>query len=104
MMGRHKHLIVVVAALIVVFGALFGGKYYANYRMAAANLHRSAAPVAVSTAKASEEPWSPEVDVVGSLRAVQGTEVTAQIAGNVTAIAFHSGGKCAPRATARAPG
>ena len=90
-MRKRKHLIVVVAVLIVVFGALFGGKYYANYRTAEANLHRSTAPVAVSTAIARDQPWSPEVNVVGSLRAVQGTEVTAQIAGNVTAIAFQSG-------------
>lgn len=90
-MRKHKHLIVVVGILIVVFGALFGGKYYANYRVATANQHRSTPPVAVSTAVARDNPWSPDVSVVGSLRAVQGTEVTAQIAGNVTAIAFHSG-------------
>lgn len=90
-MRKHKQLIVVVAALIVVFGGLFGGKYYASYRAAAANLHRSVAPVAVSTAVARDEPWNPEVNVVGSLEAVQGTEITAQIAGNVTAIAFRSG-------------
>lgn len=87
----RKQLIVVVILLIVVFGGLFGGKFYANHRATAAALHRVFPPITVSTAVAREEPWSPEVNVVGSLEAVQGTEITAQIAGNVTQIAFRSG-------------
>lgn len=90
-MRKYRQLIVVVVALIVVFGGLFGGKYYANYRASAANLHRKVEPVSVSTAVARDAPWSPEVNVVGSLEAVEGTEITAQIAGNVTEIAFRSG-------------
>lgn len=90
-MRKHKQLLVVVGLLIVVFGGLFGGKFYAGYRAAEANLHRPVRPVAVSTATARDQSWSNQVDVVGSLEAVQGTQVTAQIAGNVTAIAFDSG-------------
>lgn len=90
-MRKHKQVLGVVAVLVVVFGGLFGGKYYANYRTAQENLHRAQPPVAVSTAVARDHPWNPAVKVVGSLEAVQGTEITAQIAGNVTAIAFHSG-------------
>lgn len=87
----RKQLIVLVIALIVVFGGLFGGRFYANHRATAAALHQVFPPITVSTAVAREQPWSPEVNVVGSLEAVQGTEVTAQIAGNVTQIAFRSG-------------
>lgn len=87
----RKQLIVVVAILIVVFGGLFGGKFYAEHRAAAASLHRAVPPVTVSTAVAHDQPWNPEVNVVGSLEAVKGTEITAQIAGNVTQIAFKSG-------------
>lgn len=87
----RKQLIVVVILLIIVFGGLFGGKFYANHRAAAASLHRAFPPTTVSTAVAQLQPWSPEVNVVGSLEAVSGTEITAQIAGNVTQIAFRSG-------------
>ena len=87
----RKQLIAVVVIVIVVFGAIFGGKFYANHRAAVAASHHSFPPVAVSTAVARDEPWSPEVNVVGSLEAVDGTEVTAQIAGNVTQAAFRSG-------------
>ena len=87
----RKQLMVVVIALIVVFGGLFGGRFYFNHRAAEAAQHRRFPPIVVSTAVAQEQPWSPEVNVVGSLEAVEGTEITAQIAGNVTQIAFRSG-------------
>jgi len=83
--------LIVVLIIIVVFGAIFGGKFYANHRAVVAASHHSFPPIAVSTAVARDEPWSPEVNVVGSLEAVSGTEITAQIAGNVTQIAFRSG-------------
>lgn len=87
----RKQLIIVVVALVILFGGLFGGKFYANHRAAVAAEHRNFPPVAVATAVARIEPWTPEVSVVGSLEAVEGTEITAQIAGNVTQVAFRSG-------------
>ncbi len=89
----RKQSIVVVVLLIAVFGAIFGGKFYANHRAAVAASQRSFPPTSVSTAIAREAPWSPEVNAVGSLEAVDGTEITAQIAGNVTRIAFRSGAR-----------
>ncbi len=90
-MRKRKQVLWVVAILIVVFGGLFGTKYYATHRAAVAAQHRAAPAVAVSTAVARNMPWDPELNVVGSLQAVEGTQITAQIAGNVTAIAFRSG-------------
>jgi membrane fusion protein (multidrug efflux system) len=87
----RRQSILVVLILIVLFGAIFGAKAYSNRRAAAAP--RSVAPVAVSTAVARIQPWSSEVNVVGSLEAVQGTEITAQIAGNVIQVAFRSGAR-----------
>jgi membrane fusion protein, multidrug efflux system len=81
----------VILVLIVVFGGIFGGKMYANHRAALAAAHRGIAPVTVSTAVAAEKLWNPYAHAVGSLEAVSGTEITAQIAGNVTQIAFRSG-------------
>lgn len=87
----RRQVIVVVVALVVIFGGIFGGKLYASHRAAVAASHRAFPPTAVSTATAREAPWSNQVQVVGSLAAVAGTEITAQIAGNVTRVAFHSG-------------
>lgn len=82
-----------IAALVVVFGAIFGSKTYADHRAAVAASQQSYPAATVSTAVAREVPWNPELDVVGSLEAVSGTEITAQIAGNVTHIAFQSGAR-----------
>lgn len=87
----RKQLIIVVIILAIVFGGLFGGKFFANHLAAVAAEHRGFPPITVSTAVARNEPWSPQVNVVGSLEAVEGTEITAQIAGNVTQVAFRSG-------------
>ncbi|MGA9853208.1 MAG: efflux RND transporter periplasmic adaptor subunit [Gammaproteobacteria bacterium] len=89
----RKQLIIVIVALVVLFGGIFGGKMYAKHRAAVAAAHRGFPPTTVSTGVARDEPWSPEVNVVGSLEAVEGTEITAQIAGNVTEVAFRSGGR-----------
>lgn len=87
----HKAWLVTGIALVVVFGAIFGTRLYADHR-AAAQPHGQP-PVAVATAVAGTATWAPRANVVGSLEAVQGTEITAQIAGNVTAIAFASGAR-----------
>lgn len=91
----RKPFIIVVIALIVLFGGIFGSHWYTNHRAAVAAAHRSMPPTTVSTAIARVQPWSPETSAVGSLEAVSGTEITAQIAGNVTQIAFRSGARVA---------
>lgn len=87
----RKQLLFVIVGLIVVFGGIFGGKLYAHRRASAAAAHRGAPAVAVATAVAHSAAWDRKVKVVGHLTAVKGTEITAQIAGNVTKVAFHSG-------------
>lgn len=87
----HKPILIVTIGLIVVFGGIFGGKLYAHHRAAAATAARVDPPTAVATAVAHRVSWNREVEVVGNLAAVKGTEITAQIAGNITKVAFHSG-------------
>lgn len=82
--------VVVVIALVLIFGAIFGGKQHID-RQAALAAAQGAPVMAVSTSTASTATWSDEARVFGSLQAVAGTSITAQIAGNVTRIAFESG-------------
>lgn len=89
----RKQAIVVIVILIGVFGAIFGSKLYAGHRAAVAAAHEQFPPVTVSTAVAKSASWSPELTVVASLEAVSGTEITAQIAGDLTQIAFTSGAR-----------
>ena len=48
-------------------------------------------PTAVTSAIAAEQSWQPILSAVGSLTAVQGVTVAAQLDGNITKIAFEAG-------------
>ncbi|WP_329742176.1 efflux RND transporter periplasmic adaptor subunit [Dyella sp. A6] len=48
-------------------------------------------PVTVSTIKASEQTWQPTLDAVGTLRAVKGADLAAEVAGLVTDVNLKSG-------------
>jgi membrane fusion protein (multidrug efflux system) len=80
-----------LAATGLFFGVLFGWKAYINSQMQAAMAATPFPPVTVSTTTATSESWSPVIPAVGSLRASRGVDVTAQLAGQVTAIRFESG-------------
>jgi membrane fusion protein (multidrug efflux system) len=89
----NKQVIIVVVLLVLVFGGLFGGRAWVNHRAAVAAAARGTPSTAVSTIQATSVHWTPDVHVVGSLQAEEGVQLTAQIAGNVTAIGFKSGDK-----------
>ena len=81
-------LIVTFSALGLLFGikgckALMIKKYI--------NAARSGAVVTVSAEKLTYQNWQPQLHVSGSLRAVQGVNVTAEVPGLVRAIQFVSG-------------
>jgi membrane fusion protein (multidrug efflux system) len=48
-------------------------------------------PSTVSTAIASEQPWQPALDAVGTLRAANGADLATEVAGLVTAVNLKSG-------------
>lgn len=89
----NKQVIIVIVLLVLIFGGLFGGRAWVNHRNAVAAASRGAPVVTVSTAAAEKQQWIPDVHVVGSLQGVDGVQLTSQIAGNVTSIAFKSGDK-----------
>ncbi|HEY4128361.1 MAG TPA: efflux RND transporter periplasmic adaptor subunit [Gammaproteobacteria bacterium] len=89
----NKQTLIVVILLVVVFGGLFGGRAWVNHRAAEAAAARGAPVTTVATVQAATEHWTPDVHVVGSLQAEEGVQLTAQIAGDVTAINFKSGDK-----------
>lgn len=88
-----KYWVLVVLALVLVFGGIFGGKYYFDQRAAFQAAHQPYPPISVAAVAAQKQTWEPQVSALGSLRAVAGTEITAQIAGNVVQVAFRSGAR-----------
>jgi membrane fusion protein (multidrug efflux system) len=90
-----KRLVIVVLALAILFGGIFGWKAYVGYQMRKAIASAQPPAVVVSSARVEEGRWQASVTSVGSLRANQGVEVSAEVAGTVAGIAFESGGRVA---------
>jgi membrane fusion protein (multidrug efflux system) len=81
--------------MLAVVGVVLGG-YFAFQAFKAKMIHgflasMSNPPQTVSTVTAKTETWQPEVQAVGSLRAVNGATLSLEVAGVVDQIGFKSG-------------
>jgi membrane fusion protein (multidrug efflux system) len=88
--GMSKQMAVMLICVVGLFGLIFGYKFlsgfiYYKFMMGA----RPA--VNVSAMKAEYQTWQPRIKASGSLRAVQGINVTSEIAGIVRKIHFTPG-------------
>lgn len=86
-----KKFILTVLGLIVVVGGLVGVKVLQFKTMFAASAHAAAPPESVATSPVSETQLNPKLDAVGSVVAVQGVTLNAEITGTIRRIAFESG-------------
>ena len=84
-----RMLIMIVGVLILV--AVIGFMVYRNIMAQIAQGSAPQPPVAVTAVKAVRQEWQPQLNAVGTLRAVRGVDVTSEIAGLVRAIRFASG-------------
>lgn len=83
-----------ILMLLVVglfFGSVFGWKWWSAYQANMTMASMAMPPVTVSTTVAASESWYPVVPSVGTLRAAQGVDITAQEAGMITELRFDSG-------------
>lgn len=85
-----KRLLLVLTALVFLFGGIFGWKYMQIQRMAGFAA-MGPPPASVASASVARESWLPSISAVGSLVATQGVNVSTEIAGQVTGIHFESG-------------
>lgn len=79
--------------MLVLLLAVVAGIAFIKWRQiqGAMSHHFTMPPAAVTTLRATAETWQPVLRSVGSLRAVQGVEVSTDLAGIVREIAFESG-------------
>ena len=86
-----KRLVVLLVVLGSLFGGIFGWKHHKaeQSRIAVASMKPPAATVA-STVVTSER-WQSSVPAVGTLSAIQGVEVSSEVAGIIDSIGFDSG-------------
>ncbi|MGA9234820.1 MAG: efflux RND transporter periplasmic adaptor subunit [Desulfobacterales bacterium] len=88
-----KRIIITIVGLMVVIGILGGIKGLQIKRMIAQGKQFSPPPEPVTTAIARKETWESLLTAVGSLEAVQGVIVTAELSGKVERIGFEPGTK-----------
>jgi membrane fusion protein (multidrug efflux system) len=86
-----KRMLLMLILVAAVFGAIFGFKWYGNKMMNEFMDAMPMPPAAVTAAVARTETWTDSLDAVGTLVAVNGTDVTTEAAGVVSAIRFESG-------------
>lgn len=90
-MRLTRRLVILVLFVAVVYGGVIGFHTVTQHLFLKAMAAKGAPVVAVSTAPAKRQTWPEELSAVASLKAVQGTTLTAQSAGTVTGLHFHSG-------------
>ena len=92
-MHMTKKIIFTVLGVLAIIGILGGIKGMQINRMIAIGSQSTPPPETVTTAVVRSESWEALITSVGSLEAVQGVMLTAELPGKVTRIAFEPGTK-----------
>ncbi len=86
-----KRMVIMLVLAGVVFGGIFGFQAFKGHMMKKFMSSMGNAPQTVSTISAGYQEWQPQLEAVGSLRAINGVEVSPEVAGIVSAINFKQG-------------
>lgn len=76
---------------LLLFGGIFAFKMFGKYMMNKALDNMAQPPATVTSTRVERQTWQQVLAAVGSLRAINGVEVTSQAQGVVSAIHFKSG-------------
>ncbi|TKB51040.1 efflux RND transporter periplasmic adaptor subunit [Ferrimonas sediminicola] len=86
-----KRFVLVVGGLLMIL-AIIGGIKFKQIQQGMARLENYAPPPAtISVVEARSESWRPQVASVGTLNAIEGIELAAEVSGTVDGILFQSG-------------
>jgi membrane fusion protein (multidrug efflux system) len=86
-----KRMAIMLVLVAVVFGGIFGFEAFKAKMIEKAMASFANPPQTVSTTAAALQDWQPRLEAVGSLRAVNGADLSLEVAGIVEEIAFQSG-------------
>ncbi len=87
-----KYIGLTLGALIIAFGIVYG-IWFKHILGLKAQFAKAQPPTAVASSTAKAQSWIPTLSAVGTLRASNGVDVTAEVGGKVVKIEFHSGDK-----------
>jgi membrane fusion protein (multidrug efflux system) len=82
--------LVVLGALVLVMGALFGARFW-QIGQQIEQMSQPEPPTPIDVVDAVEREWPRSLEAIGSLRAVNGVQVSNEIAGVIESVAFESG-------------
>jgi membrane fusion protein (multidrug efflux system) len=86
-----RSFIIVITALVVVFGGIFCYKAFRANMIAEYMANMPARTVMVSSTHVETDHWVNKISAVGGLNAIQGVDVTSEVPGKVVSINFESG-------------
>ena len=86
-----KRMIWMVAIVGFVFAAIIGYQMFVATMMKQFLASNAQPPATVTATQVKAEAWQPQLASVGTLRAIQGVEISAEIAGLVKKVHFRSG-------------
>lgn len=89
-MALRRHMLIMLAAVAVVVLALAAYKGYSIYQQEKL-FTAPPAPISVEAVAARVQPWQQRIPAIGSLKAVQGVNITAEISGTISEVLFKSG-------------
>jgi membrane fusion protein (multidrug efflux system) len=86
-----KRMFFTLLGLAVVFGGVFGYNWFVAYKTQQFMANRPAPTQTVTATTAQADTWQPSVKSVGSVTAVQGVDITAEVTGKVVEVAVEDG-------------
>lgn len=85
-----KQMKIMLLVVGMLFGSIFLYKAFQNYMMSN-HLRAALPPVTVSAMKVTSSSWQPHLSATGTLRAINGVDITTEIAGLIASISFTPG-------------
>lgn len=86
-----KRMVIMLVLAGLVFGGIFGFQAFKGRMIKKFMASMGNAPQVVSTMGAGFQQWQPKLEAVGSLRAINGVEVSPEVSGIVAALHFQQG-------------
>ena len=86
-----KRMVIMLVGVAIVFGGIFGFNKFKQIMIGKFMSSMKSPPQTVSATKAAASEWQPNIEAVGSLRAVKGADLSLEVAGVVDTISFTSG-------------
>ena len=86
-----KRMVIMLVAVAVVLGAVFGFQVFKGIMIRKFMATLSNPTQTVTATKAAYSQWQPNIEAIGSLRAVKGADLSLEVSGVVDSISFNSG-------------